>query len=133
MIELTFRQATTPPSLGKLSAPFLSIKFDGDYGMVQSDHFADSLKDAQNVLARDLPHLRYLSLQVAVIPLQRTNMYNLKKLIHSTWWRVRRYEADGEKQVLAEAITQQTFEKVCDRLRGMDYRELASLKPEEIE
>lgn len=89
--------------------------------------------DLRDALVKFLPHLRCLSLSIGASLMRDESTGELVRKKEKTWWRIRRHEANGEIQVLAEAIPQSQFEALRDCLRGLDYESLVKLKPDEIE
>ena len=116
--------------LGKLNIPYLSVTFDVGPGNAHESHLSKTLEDLKDALVRFLPHLRYLSLCIGEYT---AHSESAVEPIKKTWWRIRQHDANGEAQILAEAIPQSQFERARNHLRSMDYASRARINPDEIE
>lgn len=101
-------------------------------GQREEIKIAEALRDVQNVLARSLPRLRFLSVNVGpYFRLDERGEYiNLPE--QRIWWRVRRHEDDGRDPEV-ELIPQWKGEQLSNRLHNMDYESLLKIKPHEID
>ena len=98
------------------------------------DEVEDALKDVHNVLAKALPHVRYLAVSVGShfesrIPDPAIDQAETEWRDERTWWRVCR---DGAEAV-PEPIPRWKGERLKERLHSMNYKSLWNLKPDDVE
>lgn len=118
-----------------LTAPCLCITFRQFNSVLQELQVEETrvaqtilAEKLQDVIARSLPHLRFLAITVGPYFTFYDEIYT-KLPERLSWWRIRRPEGGIP---VAQPMSHWVGERLLDRLHNMTYDALVKLKPEEI-